>query len=1068
MSHLTRLALGSRSVTILIILLVLSGGVFTYRSLQVELFPQIEFPLVTISAFYPSANPEAVVSDVTEPIENAISGVEGIEEIQSISSENLSLVLANFTFSIDMAEAERTIQSRIGSVSFPSGVEEPTVGRINVESFPVLQLSILADREIADLQAIVESLVLPAITQVNGVFSADLSGGVDPQVLVTVDPDRLAAAGISLFQISQALEENNITFPAGTITEDGQTYPIRTTHSYNSLDEIRDLVVGFPGAQIGGVSPGGGQGTPPGGGADDARPVLLSDVADVTIGAGPATSVSRTNGKPSLGVSVLKEPDANTVDVTGTVMENLDALDLPEDIRIATIINDGPDIQAQIDTLQREALLGFLFAVLVVFAFLLTRRPSLAKGLQLTLRPTVVIGLSIPLSIFTGILLMGFQGMTLNFMTLGGLAISVGRVVDDSIVVLENVYRRIQRDEDRVRAALEATREVAPAITSSTLTTIVVFVPLAFLQGLVGSFFTPFALTVTYALIASLLVALTAVPVLGAILLRRGDMISQVDSEEALAETESWMQRVYAPVLKWSLGHKLVTLVVAVLLTAGSVGLMAFIPVTLFGSGGARFLSINMTLPPGSSIESTLSEVDQVEGVLERLSTGGVVDLYQTTIGNPESGFIPGAGPGVGGSSRASVFVRLEDDAPEDIIDDLRNDLEGREGRTIAITEISDGPPVSGLEVAVTGHDYDAISDVARVLAAEFSAIDGIVDVTSDVSEGRDEIVVEVKLAEAARLGLSARTVAFQVNQFMVGRPVTVVDLDGSSTTVVLKGSSEDVDNIEKVKAIAIAGPLGTARLGEVADVVVREGPLSVSRIDGRRAASITGVITGDDAQAIGLVVQQKIDAMTLPGGVQVKTGGIFAQIAEGFEDIFLAMGIGILLVYLVMAASLGALRNPFVIVMSLPLAVIGALTALAITGRTLGLPAMMGMLLLVGIVVTNAIVLIAFVEQLRERGLSIPEALVQGAKVRLRPILMTAFTTSFALLPLAAFVEADGGIIGAELATVVIGGLMSSTFLTLIVVPVVYTIMHDSIPSLFARLGSRMRRSSGPVAETA
>lgn len=263
MSHLTRLALGSRSVTILIILLVLSGGVFTYRSLQVELFPQIEFPLVTISAFYPSANPEAVVSDVTEPIENAISGVEGIEEIQSISSENLSLVLANFTFSIDMAEAERTIQSRIGSVSFPSGVEEPTVGRINVESFPVLQLSILADREIADLQAIVESLVLPAITQVNGVFSADLSGGVDPQVLVTVDPDRLAAAGISLFQISQALEENNITFPAGTITEDGQTYPIRTTHSYNSLDEIRDLVVGFPGAQIGGVSPGGGQGTPP-------------------------------------------------------------------------------------------------------------------------------------------------------------------------------------------------------------------------------------------------------------------------------------------------------------------------------------------------------------------------------------------------------------------------------------------------------------------------------------------------------------------------------------------------------------------------------------------------------------------------------------------------------------------------------------------------------------------------------------------------------------------------------------------------------------------------------------
>ena len=1065
MSHLTRLALRSRSVTILIILLVLASGVFTYRSLQVELFPQIEFPLVTVFTFYPSANPEAVVADVTEPIENAISGIEGLDEIQSISSENLSVVLANFTFGTDMAEAERTIQSRIGNISFPSVVEDPTVGRFSVESFPVLQLSILGDREIANLQSIVESLVLPAITQVDGVFSADLAGGVDQQVLVTVDPDRLAAAGVSLFQVSQALEENNVTFPAGAITEGGQTFPIRTTHSYSSLEEIRDLVVGLPGAPGAGGAPGGGQG-PPTAGAGGARHVLLSDVAEVAIGAGPATSVSRTNGKPSLGIGVLKDPEANTVDVTTAVMNNLDALDLPEDVRIATIFNDGPDIQSQIDTLQREALLGFLFAVVVVFAFLATRRPSIAKGLRLTLRPTLVIGLSIPLSIFTGILLMGFQGMTLNFMTLGGLAISVGRVVDDSIVVLENVYRHVQRGEDRFRAALEATREVAPAITASTLTTIVVFVPLTFLQGLVGSFFTPFALTVTYALIASLLVALTAVPVLGAILVRRGDITFEGDSEEVPAGTETWMQRVYAPLLRWSLGHKVVTLVLALFLTVGSIGLMAFIPITLFGSGGVQFLSISMSLPPGSSTERTLSEVDQVDSVLARLSGEGVVDLYQTTIGTPEGGFIPGAGPGLGGSSRASIFVRLEDDAPEDITDQLRTELSGREGRTIAITEISEGPPVSGLEVRVTGHDYEAISAVARALTPEFSAIDGIVDVSSDVSDSRDEIVIEVKLAEASRLGLSARSVAFQVNQFMVGRPVTEVDLDGSATTVLLKGRSEDVDNVEKVKAISIAGPIGTARLDEIADIVVREGPLTISRIDGRRSASITGVITGEDAQAIGLEVQKKIDAITLPSGVEVVTGGLFAQIAEGFEDIFLAMGIGIILVYLVMAASLGALRNPFVIIMSLPLAIIGALTALAVTGRALGLPAMMGVLLLIGIVVTNAIVLIAFVEQLRERGLSIPEALVQGAKVRLRPILMTAFTTSFALLPLAAFVESEGGIIGAELATVVIGGLMSSTFLTLIVVPVVYTIMHVSIPSFLNRLGSRLRRSPSPVPE--
>ena len=1059
LSHLTRLALGSRPVTILVILLVLVGGVFTYRSLQVELFPQIEFPLVSVFTFYPSANPVAVVVDVTDPIENAISGVEGLDQIQSISSENLSVVLANFVFGTDMAEAERTIQSRIGNVSFPNGVEDPTVGRINVDTFPVLQISILGDREISELQGIVESLVIPAITKVDGVFSADLSGAVDTQVLITVDPDQLTTNGISLFQISQALEENNVTFPAGSITEDGQTYPIRTTHSYNSLDEIRDLVIGFPASQPGAGAPGR---------ATNIAPVLISDVATVTVGAGSATSISRTDGTPSLGISVLKDPDANTVDVTTAVMDNLEALDLPDDVRIATVLNDGPDIQAQIDTLQREAVAGFVFAVLVVFAFLVTRRPSLAKGLRLTLRPTIVIGLSIPLSIFTGILIMSFQGMTLNFMTLGGLAISVGRVVDDSIVVLENVYRHIQRGEDRIRAAQAATREVAPAITASTLTTIVVFLPLAFLQGLVGSFFTPFALTVSYALVASLLVALTAVPVLGSILLHDGDIASPADSGDESGETETWMQRLYAPVLRWSLTHKLVTLVVALLLTVGSLGLLLVIPVNLFGSGGARFLAINLTLAPGSSVETTLSEVDQIESVLGRLSREGAVDLYQTTIGNPEAGFVPGGGSGIGGSSQASIFVRLGDNAPEDILEKLRGELDGREGRTLTITEISEGPPVSGVDIIVTGDDYDAMSDVARTLAAELSTVDGIVDVTSDLSAGRDEIVVDVNPTEASKLGLSTLTVAFQVNQFLVGRPITEVDLDGSATTVVLKGSSEDVDNIEKVKAIAVSGPLGTARLDEIADIVVREGPLTISRIDGRRSASVTGVITGDDAQAIGLEVQEKIDALSLPRGVEVTVGGIFQQIAEGFEDIFLAMGIGIILVYLVMTASLGTLRNPFVIIMSLPLAVIGALTALAITGRALGLPAMMGMLLLVGIVVTNAIVLIAFVEQLRERGLGIQDALIQGAKVRLRPILMTAFTTSFALLPLAAFVESEGGIIGAELATVVIGGLMSSTFLTLVVVPVVYTVMHVSIPSLFARLGSRLGRSSSPVAETA
>ncbi|MCH8309495.1 MAG: efflux RND transporter permease subunit [Chloroflexi bacterium] len=1060
MTLLTGLAMSRRSVTVLLIALVLLGGSITYRTLKVELFPPIEFPLVTIVTFYPSANPEAVVRDVTAPIESVISGMAGLENIQSTSSENLSLLLANFKFGTDMAEAERTISGRLTSLTFPSAVNDPTVARISPDEFPVLQFSILGERDILDLQRITESLIRPAILGVDGVFSADITGGSQEQIVVSVDSDLLTEFGVSLFQVSSALRDNNISLPAGTITENGRSLPVRTVNSYTSIDQIKNLAVGFSG-------PTGFPSTPPAEGEMTSEPqsVLLSSVASVTIEPGVATSISRTNGRPSLGIGVVKDPDSNTVEVTEGVLEALASLgDLPADIEIVTVFNDGPEIQAQIDSLQQEAILGFIFAMIVVFVFLLTVRPTLLKGLRLTLMPTMVIGLSIPLSILIGILLMASQGMSLNFMTLGGLAISVGRVVDDSIVVLENVYRHMQRGEDRYRVALEATREVAPAITASTLTTIAVFVPLGFIQGLVGSFFTPFALTVSFALAGSLFVSLTAVPVLGAILLRPGDLPDSTGEGDEIIDRETWMQKLYTPILVWGLRHKAATLVIALVITAGSLGLLAVIPVSLFPSGGARLLTIDMTLPPGTSQERTIDEVNQLEGTLGQLKIEGAVETYVTTIGNPTNSFGPGAG--VGGSGRASILVLLTEDAPENIVERLRSELGGDQGRRVNITEVSGGPPTSGLEVSVTGSDYSAVSGVANLLAAQFAEIDGIVNVSSNVAESRDEIIINVLPAEAAKIGLSARLVAFQVNQFLVGQPITEVNLDSGPMTVILKGNSAGVNEIDGVKNLIIAGQMGTAKLGDIADVTLAEGPVTISRSDGVRSASITGAITGDDTRAIGTKIQERIDSIDMPAGVSVSTGGVFQQIAEGFQDIFLAMAVGIVLVYLVMAASLGSLRNPFVVIMSLPLALIGALAALAITGRSLGLPAMMGILLLIGIVVTNAIVLISFVEQLRERGLSLHDALVQGGRIRLRPILMTTFTTSFALVPLAALSGDEGGIIGAELATVVIGGLMSSTFLTLIVVPIVYSIMHVSLPGFFRSVEAKFRRDDALALE--
>ena len=624
-------------------------------------------------------------------------------------------------------------------------------------------------------------------------------------------------------------------------------------------------------------------------------------------------------------------------------------------------------------------------------------------------------------------------------------------MVDDSIVALENIYRNINAGKERWRAALDATVEVGPAITASTLATMVVFAPLAFIQGLVGAFFFPFALTVCFALIASLAVALTAVPVMAAYLIKPGDLPEGVGEGAELADEDNRLQRAYTPILQWALRRKAATLLAAAIITVAGFGLIAFVPVNLFSAGGDRFINIRMTLPPGTPISETMAQVDEAESAVSPYA-----EVYVSTVGGAVEAFgAGGASQAPSGVNQATIFATLSESAPDDVAAILRRELGGVEGRRVNVAEVSPGPPQAGLDVRITGANYDDIAEAARLLTRELRTLDGVENVASDVSEARDEIVVEVDPPRAAELGLDARQVALQVSQYIVGQRVADVTLNGETVAARIAGAG-DVDGVEKARALMVAGPLGSAALGDVADVRVQPGPVAISRTDGARSAGVTGDVTSDNAQAIGAEIQAKIDSLDFPPGVNVANGGVFSQITQGFQDIFIAMAVGVALVYLVMVATLGSLRNPFVIITSMPLALIGAMAALALTGRSLGLPAMMGALMLIGIVVTNAVVLISFVEQLRERGMGVREALIRGGRVRLRPILMTAITTSIALLPLAAFTENQTGLIGAELATVVIGGLVSSTALTLIVVPVVYTLMNESVPALFRRRGGR------------
>ncbi len=1035
MHFLTAAAIKRRTVTLLAVVIVLAAGVFAYNSLRVGLFPDIEFPLVAVTASYPAVDPEGVVRDVTAPIETAISGTDGLESIRSTSFEGNAIVLATFRYGTDMPAAEAQVESAVSGISFPSGVQDPQVGRFDPDQFPVMSFSLASEDGLEEAVRVLRTRLLPEISGLEGVMDVQVTGEVERQVHVAVDPELLGASGIALPQVIAALADSNAIVPSGLIRGTELSVPVKTLATLESIDDIRGLVVGS--------SPSG--------------PVLLSDVATITLTDAIPASIYRANGSKAIGVSIVKSPEANTVEVSNLVREVLSEVAEPlPGLEVVIVSDQGPQIQGQIDSLLTEAAFGFLFAVCVVFIFMLTIRPTVIRGLTATLRPTIVIGLTIPLSVLTAVLLMAWQDMSLNFMTLGGLTISVGRVVDDAIVVLENVYRHIQAGRERWRAALEATVEVGPAIFASTLATILVFIPLGFIEGLVGSFFLPFAITISFALAASLLVALTAVPVMAAYLLRPGDLPEAAIEDEVAFVQETWMQRAYTPVLRWALDHKAVTLAGAALATGASLVLLAFIPVTLFPTSDDRDIAIELSLPAGTPLQRTLEEVIEIEE-----SVGGYSEIYTATVGatNLAQGGAPGS------FNQASLLLDLDPDAPEDLANRLREDLT-KPDLLVSVSEINRGPQTGGVEISISGPDYDDIAAVSGELMESLATVEGVVNLDSDVATARDELSVEVDPAAAARLGLSARQVGLQLGQFLAGRPVTAIEVDGVPIDVVVSGDRRALASPEAIERLLISGPGGSAELGEIAEVALKKGPVTITRTDLKRSASITGEITSADTQAVGGEIDERIEALSLPPGVDVQSGGIFADIEEGFQAIFFSIAVGILLMYLVMVASQGSLRNPVVIVSSLPLALIGVLVSLAITGRTLGLPAMMGVLLLVGIVVTNAIVLIAFVEQLRTRGMPVREALITGGRVRLRPILMTTLTTSFALLPLATFADSEGGIIGAELATVVIGGLISSTGLTLIVVPIIYYLFNESIPRLLGRGASRLARHFAHASE--
>ncbi|MEE8347014.1 MAG: efflux RND transporter permease subunit [Dehalococcoidia bacterium] len=1019
LGSITHLSLRKRAIVFLAAGLVALLGIFAATQINQELFPDIDFPAITIVTQFPGASPDSVSEEVSEPIESAISNVAGLERLQSTSDDGVSLIIAEFDFGTDMEKREEEIASSVSSLTFTTGVDEPVVNRIDFSEFPILAFTMFGERSQTEIDALAEDIVVPALERIDGVFSVTITGTSEKRLVVSLDPERMARLGVTVDDVKETLEENNLSTPSGFAVEDGKILPVRTEHKLSSTEDVADLaLVSAAPRQL--------DDTAEAPATDDSSPasspLRIGDVADVGLEPSPLAAIARSNGQPGLAIGIFKAQDANTVSVANEATDTLARLgreSLPEDVHTAVLFDQSDMIEESIDALVREGLFGAIFAVLVILFFLTS------------VRATMVTAVSIPLSMLAAIAVLNWQGVTLNVMTLGGLTVAIGRVIDDSIVVLENIYVHSRQGKTHFQAAVDGTREVSTAILASTLTTVAVFLPLAFIGGLVGEVFLPFALAVTFALLASFVVAMTVVPALSLI------FIPVLRAQEG----DTWLQRLYTPILRWCLGHRVMTLMGAGALFAASFALLPFINFSFLPATQENVLVGRLELPSGTTLTVTDEVARRIE---ERLATIDTLETSQLIVGRVDPSTPGSFRGGVPGFNTIDVIMAYENGV------DIQAEAERIRGLVSAFPGVHANIEVLGpgfesdlVELVINGSDYDSVAATARRLTEALSDIPELENIDNDVAESEPELLVLVDPDKASSFGLTAEEVSEEVRELLVGKNLGPVRIDGESADLVLKVGSQPAVPMEAVGQLVLGG-FGGPRLEEIATVEEAQGSATVTRVDQQRAATVTANITGSDVAGVSNRVDDVVSEVEKDQGVEIRVGGIFEQQEEAFSDLYIAMAIAVILVYIVMVASLGSLVNPFTILFSLPFISIGALFALFITGRDIGLPALMGLLMLIGIVVTNAIVLITFVEMLRGRGLPVREAILQGARSRLRPILMTAFATIFALIPLSLGISGGGIIIAEELGTVVIGGLLASTLLTLVVIPVVYSLFDD------------------------
>lgn len=994
MNWITRFSLRNAVAVFIFAFLLILLGLFSFSRLKIDLLPNIEFPQLSAQIVYPGASPDDVNEQVITPLEQAFEGLEGVQEIQSASYDTIGVINLVFPFDTDLDRLEQQADTAIAEAGLP---EEASVeiSRLSFGAFPIFNISLFAEEGV-NLDELLDTDVIPELSKIPGVNSVSVGGLTDTELQITVNQEAAEQAGLTLGQIKDQIDQKFFSFPAGQVQQNDITIPVKVEQVVESIEDLESLSLQNS------FNP-------------SAAPVTLGDIATIEE-VETQDEITRYNDEEAYSMAVTKKQDANTVEVADEVLKVLEKYD--GELSYSIGFNSAEGIEKSVETLVKEGLLGALFASIAVLIFLRNWRA------------TIIAIISIPLSLLIAAIFLNQLGITLNIMTLGGMAVAVGRVVDDSIVVIENIFRRLRKPGVEMTNEMveTSTREILKAITSSTITTVVVFLPLGFVSGITGEFFLPFALTVVFSLLASLLVAITIVPILAKFSFKK---IKQEEKEDVL-------QRQYGRAISWALRRKWLVLIISLVLLGASFAIVPRLGFTFIPDEESRLVQASIELPSSTTLERT----NEVSLEVEQLLLGyDEVDSVTTSVGARDFA------TGIKLVNRAGYFISLNDDADLDaFLDKATADMDElvtsiNDQTTVSVSEVSTGGPPTNNNVVVDlfSTNLDDLEQAAAEVEALLSERDDLKYVSNNFSEKQEQLVVTVDTEAADARGISGFQILGAISDQT--RPVELGELQiGEDRPSVQLSYDESVTSPEEIEDLTLFTAQGPVTLSEVADVEQIESFTSIQKLDGRVFARVEAQVNAENIRAVSTDVLAAVESdIDLPESVSLEGGGGSDETVEVFQQLGIAILSAIGLVYLTLLITFGKARIPFVILSSLLFVPIGALFGLLIAQEPLSVSVMIGFLMLIGIVTTNAIVMVDRINQNRyDKGMPIREALVEAGKTRLRPILMTAFATIAALIPLA-LTTSSGTLISKGLAITVIGGLTSSTLLTLIIVPVIY-----------------------------